>query len=118
MAQFFAKVQKPYIWPFLPKIGKTIIFLKNRALSLFNPWPLTSCKKSEKSYDSIPRKSRTDGRTDGTEFIRPHYRGSKNQKYEYMYQRILILTLITFEALNLIKFLSLGSYKTFVDEVN
>ena len=38
-------------------------------------------QKSEKSYYSIPRKNRkdgqTDGRTDDTEFIRPHYRGSK-----------------------------------------
>ena len=67
---FLLKCKNFIFGPFLPKIGKTRIFLKNRALSLFNPyWPLTSCKKSEKSYDSIPRKSRPDGRKDGRHWI-------------------------------------------------
>ena len=67
---FLLKCKNPIFGPFLAKIGTTRIFLKNRAQSLFNPyWPLTSCKKSEKSYDSIPRKSRTDGRKDGRHWI-------------------------------------------------
>ena len=50
----------------------------------FHDW--TSRIKSEKSYDPIPRKIWTEGQnrqmegwTDATEFIRPHYRGSKKE---------------------------------------
>ena len=51
--------------PFLPKNGEIGFFPKNRASSLFRIYgSLTSCKKSEKSYDPILRK-RWDGQTDG-----------------------------------------------------
>ena len=52
------------------------IFPKNPALSLFYIYDrLTSCKKSEKTNEPILRTSvsRTDGRTDDTEFIGPSH---------------------------------------------
>ena len=55
MAQFFAK------------IGKTRIFLKNRALSLFNPyWPLKLHAKNQKNpmIQFREKAERTDGWTD------------------------------------------------------
>ena len=55
--------------PFFPKNGETGFFPKNRAPSLlFVYWTLTSCKKSEKTNEPIPRKVcywRTDWLTDG-----------------------------------------------------
>ena len=58
----------------MPKIGKTRIFLKHWALSIFNPyWPLTSCKKSEKILWFNEKARRTevqnDGRTAGWHWI-------------------------------------------------
>ena len=51
-------------------------FSENPALSLFlTHHPLTSCKKSEKTNEPILRScvtdARTDGQTDGPEFIGP-----------------------------------------------
>ena len=54
--------------PLFPIFEKMRIFPKNPALSLFYIYgPLTSCKKSEKTNEPIPRTlryARTDGRTD------------------------------------------------------
>ena len=48
----------PIFGPFLPKFGQKWIFHINRAPSLFSIYsPLTSCKKSEKSNEAIPRKT-------------------------------------------------------------
>ena len=50
--------------PFLPNLGQTRVFPKNRALSLLSiHGPLTSCKISERTNDPIPRKCVTDVRT-------------------------------------------------------
>ena len=66
MIQFCVKVQKPYFGAIFEKMR---IFPKNPALSLFYVYgPLTSCKKIEKTNESILRTLRhgqTDGRTDG-----------------------------------------------------
>ena len=67
-----SKVQKPYFqvfWglfgPLLPIFWKIRVFPKNRALSLFSLYgPLTSCKKSEKTNETILRKTVTDRQTD------------------------------------------------------
>ena len=54
--------------PFRPKKGPRDFVLENQAPSLFTDYgPLTSCKKSEKTNDPIPRKTpngQTDGQTD------------------------------------------------------
>ena len=55
---------------------KIRIFWKNPAPSLLSfRRPLTTCQVSEKSNEQIPRKARTDGRTNGrtnrTGFIGP-----------------------------------------------
>ena len=43
-----------HFFPFCPKTTQRDFFLKNRFLPLFTPYcPLTSCKKSEKTNDSI-----------------------------------------------------------------
>ncbi len=64
---FFCKSPKTlflgHFGPIFPNFGKTGFFPKNLASSLFFPYnPLTSCKKSEKTYDPIPGKW-MDGRT-------------------------------------------------------
>ena len=72
MIQFCAKIQKPYFLGlfghFFPIFRKIRVFPKNRALSLLSLYgPLTSCKISKKTNESIPRKvhyRRTDARTD------------------------------------------------------
>ena len=54
-----------HFWPKSPNLGRTRIFPKNLALSFFFPYgPLTSCKKSEKSFEPIHRTCVADGRTD------------------------------------------------------
>ena len=68
----FFKVSKTlfraHFGPFWPKKGPRDFFFENRAPSLFSLYgPLTSCKKSEKTNDTILRKTpdrRTDWRTD------------------------------------------------------
>ena len=69
-----------HIGPFLPNLGKTRIFPKNRAMSLFYVYkPLTSYKKSEKTNEPIPRKLRH-GRTHGREFIGPCRKAGSKKK--------------------------------------
>ena len=71
--QFFAKVQKHYFWVISglnSQIWAEREFFRKIELSFFFPYgPLNSCKKSEKSFEPIPRTcvagGRTDGRTDG-----------------------------------------------------
>ena len=72
---------------FLPNLGQTRIFPKNRALSLLHVYyPLTSCKISEKTNEPIPGKlcharthARTHEGTDRPEFI-GHLRKAGVQK--------------------------------------
>ena len=60
MTQFEKLTKSPnlgHFRPFLPFFGQTRIFLKNQALSLFSYYgSLTSCKKLEKTNESIQRK--------------------------------------------------------------
>ena len=64
---------------FLPNLGKTGIFSKNRAPSLLHLYgPLTSYKRTEKTNEPISRKTGdgctdSNGRTDSSEFIGPLY---------------------------------------------
>ena len=66
---FPAKTNKSILWnyrnsqflghfgPFLPKFGQTRYFGENRAVSLLSVYgPITSCKRSEKNNEPIPRK--------------------------------------------------------------
>ena len=70
-------------WHFSQNFGKTRFFSENLAPSVSNCHEfLTSCKKSDNSYDSIPRKIRTYVRTyvrtDGSEFIGPSRKRGSN----------------------------------------
>ena len=84
--RFWKKTWKSWFlanfWHFFQSFGKTRFFLlKNPVPSVSNCYqPLTSCKKSDISYDSILRKIRTDVRTDGSEFIGPSRERGSNKR--------------------------------------
>ena len=90
----FRKVQKTL---FLSRFGRararmggTRIFLENPASSLSCPHQVTPlCKKLEKTSERLLRKAvtdeRTDGRTDGTDFIGPSRLRPGVQKGHYRY---------------------------------
>ena len=69
LTQFFAKVQIHYFWVIVglnPQIWAEREFFRKIGLSFFFPYgPLNSCKKSEKSFEPIPRTCVAGGRTDG-----------------------------------------------------
>ena len=65
-----------HIWA---QMGRTGIFFKNPASSLSFPyWTTSSCKKSEKSNERIPRKAVTHGRTHAGTDGRTHARTNMN----------------------------------------
>ena len=56
-SKFFENFENFIFGTFCPKKGQNDFFLKNLIRPLFTPYiPLTSCKKSEKTNDSILRK--------------------------------------------------------------
>ena len=61
-----------HFWSILVKYDQLGIFLKNLALSVFDYWPLASCKKKQKkTNESSLRKNceQTDGQNDDTFFF-------------------------------------------------